>query len=213
MTVIAIDGPAGSGKSTIAKALAARLDSEVLDTGAMYRAVTYAVLCAGVDVTDADHATAIASTADVTLRGNDVTVNGLDATVAIRGPEVSAAVSVVAAYPRVRAHLRDLQRAWMADHGGGVVEGRDIGTVVFPDAELKVYLVADHAVRARRRAGDGHLDERSAAANIEERDRLDSTRSDSPMVAAADAVVVDTSDLTVDEVVDAIVRHLSEVVR
>ena len=209
MTVIAIDGPAGSGKSTIAKALAERLGSEVLDTGAMYRAVTFAVLHAGVDPADADQAAAIASVATVELGDGQVRVNDMDATIAIRGPEVSAAVSVVAAYPPVRAHLRTLQRDWMAVHGGGVVEGRDIGSVVFPDAELKVYLTADPTIRAQRRAGDGHLDETAAAANIEERDRLDSTREDSPMVLADDAVVVDTTDMSIDEVVEAIVERLA----
>jgi cytidylate kinase len=213
VTVIAIDGPAGSGKSTIAQALADQLRSEVLDTGAMYRAVTFAVLTAGVDPADADAAAAVACRADVVVDGRSVTVDGVDATTAIRGPEVSAAVSIVSAYPPVRAHLREMQRRWMVEHGGGVVEGRDIGTVVFPDAALKVFLIADASVRARRRAGDGQLDETTAAANIEARDRLDSTRADSPLVAAEDAVVLDTSDLTVDEVVARIVAHLAEATR
>ena len=210
VTVIAIDGPAGSGKSTIAAALAARLGLEVLDTGAMYRAVTYAVLAAGVDPVAEAEASDIAVAAAVEMRDGTVRVNGTDATSAIRGPEVSAAVSIVAAYPVVRSRLRDLQRQWMKDHGGGVVEGRDIGTVVFPDAELKVFLVADPTVRAQRRAGDGHLDAVQAAANISERDRLDSSRSDSPLAAADDSVVVDTSLLSVDEVLDEVLAHLSE---
>lgn len=210
MTVIAIDGPAGSGKSTIAASLAARLGLEVLDTGAMYRAVTYAVLAAGVDPAAEAEASKVAADAEIVMSDAMVLVNGTDATTAIRGPEVSAAVSIVAAYPPVRARLRELQRQWMGDHGGGVVEGRDIGTVVFPDATLKVFLVADPAVRAQRRAGDGHLDATQAAANISERDRLDSSRDDSPLVAAADSVVVDTSLLSVDEVLDEVLAHLSE---
>jgi cytidylate kinase len=132
-----------------------------------------------------------------------------DATTDIRGPDVSAAVSTVAALPGVRAIMRDRQRAWAAEHGGGVMEGRDIGTVVFPDAALKVYLTASPDVRARRRAAEqGSVDEATIAewsANISLRDHRDSTRADSPLLEADDAVVVDTSDLTVDEVVDQIV--------
>ena len=208
MTVIAIDGPAGSGKSTIARTVAERLALEVLDTGAMYRAVTWAVLRAGLDPTDAAGATRVAEQCTIRLDPTTVIVDGADATTAIRGPDVSAAVSVVSAHPGVRRRLRDLQRDWMTCHGGGVVEGRDIGTVVFPDAELKVYLTASVAERARRRAGDGVLNEAAAAANIAERDHLDSTRDDSPLVEATDAVVIDTTDLSVQDVVDRIVGEL-----
>lgn len=201
--VVAIDGPAGSGKSTISRLVAERLGLEMLDTGAMYRAVTCAVLRAGGDVADAGVATAAADAADIEI-GDRVTIDGADVTEEIRGAEVSANVSTVAAHPGVRRRLVGIQREWMARHGGGVVEGRDIGTVVFPDAPLKVFLTASPEVRARRRAGEGVLDVEAAAANIAERDRMDSSRDDSPLTAAADAVVVDTSDLTIAEVVDRI---------
>lgn len=204
--VIAIDGPAGSGKSTIAALVAQRMGLEVLDTGAMYRSVTFAVMEAGADITDPAAASAIAESVDLTLAGDRVLLNDVDISREIRGPAVSGAVSIVAAHPGVRRVLRDLQREWMAEHGGGVVEGRDIGTVVFPDAQLKVFLTASVEVRARRRAGDGVLDESSAASNILERDHLDSTRSDSPLAAADGSLHIDTSDLTIEQVVDRIVE-------
>jgi len=206
--VVAIDGPAGSGKSTISRMVAHRLGLGMLDTGAMYRAVTCAVLRAEADVHDADFATAAANGADIVV-DDLVTINGDDVTVEIRGPQVSANVSIVAAHPGVRRRLRELQRDWMVRHGGGVIEGRDIGTVVLPDAPLKIYLTASPEVRARRRAGDdlGDFDVEAAAANIAERDRLDSTRADSPLRPADDAVIVDTSDLTIDQVVDRIVAE------
>ena len=206
--VIAIDGPAGSGKSTISRMVAERVGLDMLDTGAMYRAVTCAVLRSGGDVHDADVSTAAAEQADIVV-GATVTINGDDVTTAIRGPEVSANVSIVAAHPGVRRRLRGLQREWMSRHGGGVLEGRDIGTVVLPDAPLKIYLTASPEVRAQRRAGDaqGDFDVEAAAANIAERDRIDSTRADSPLRPADDAVIVDTSDLTIDEVVDRIVAE------
>ena len=171
----------------------------------MYRAVTCAVLRAGGDVADGDVAAAAAEQATIVV-GPTVTIDGADVTDEIRGPEVSANVSLVAAHPGVRRELVTLQRSWMAAHGGGVVEGRDIGTVVFPDAPLKIFLTAAPEVRARRRAGEGVLDESAAAANIAERDRIDSTRDHSPLKAADDAVVVDTSDLTIEQVVDTIVE-------
>ena len=202
--VVAIDGPAGSGKSTISRLVAQRVRLAMLDTGAMYRAVTCAVLRAGGDVADHDVATAAAEAATIVV-DDVVTIDGVDVTSEIRGPEVSANVSVVAAHPGVRRRLVGLQREWMQRHGGGVVEGRDIGTVVFPDAPLKIYLTASPEVRARRRAGEGVLDVEAAARNIEERDRLDSSRDESPLKAADDAVVVDTSDLTVEQVVERIV--------
>jgi cytidylate kinase len=211
MMVIAIDGPAGSGKSTIARALADRLGLPYLDTGAMYRAATFAALRDRVDLDDEDAVVAatLAEPIDVADR---VMVGEHDATDDIRGPEVSAAVSIVAALPGIRRIMRDRQRAWAATHGGGVMEGRDIGTVVFPDATLKVYLTATPEVRARRRAAEkGTVDEATIAewsANIELRDHRDSTRTDSPLMEAADAVVVDTSDVPVDEVVGQIVSMI-----
>jgi len=208
--VVAIDGPAGSGKSTISKLVAQRLGFDMLDTGAMYRAVTFAVLDAGGDIADAEGATVAAERADIMLGPTVVTIDGTDVTAAIRGVEVSGAVSVVAAHSGVRRRLVELQREWLSQHREGVVEGRDIGTVVFPEAALKIFLTASPDVRARRRAGDGVLDVDAAAANIAERDRIDSTRDDSPLIEAEDAVVVDTSDLTIDQVVDLIVAVAKE---
>lgn len=209
--VVAIDGPAGSGKSTIARRLAARLGLSYLDTGAMYRAVAYAALRAGVDPSDAVAVGRLAEQMHLEL-DTRVIVDGVDATEAIRGPEVSAVVSIVAAHPSVRSELRDRQRDWVGRHGGGVVEGRDIGSVVFPDADAKVYLDARPEVRARRRAVEqgATTPEQVAewAANLADRDRRDSDREDSPLVAADGAVVIDTSDLDIEEVVDAIVELL-----
>lgn len=209
MTIVAIDGPAGSGKSTIARALAERLGVAYLDTGAMYRAVTWAVLHAGVDPTAAADVGAIAARCNIVV-GEGVTVDGVDVTTEIRGPEVSAAVSIVAAHPQVRAALVPQQRGWAARAGGGVMEGRDIGSVVFPDADLKVFLTARPEVRARRRAAQvGEADAATIARwaeNLAERDRLDSTRADSPLIEADGAVVVDTSDLDIGAVVERIVE-------
>lgn len=206
MTVIAIDGPAGSGKSTVAKAVAARLGIEMLDTGAMYRSVCFAALSAGIDLSDSVEVGRVAREVVIEMSSGLVIVNGVNATQSIRSPEVSAGVSVVAAYPEVRVELRRLQRQWLVDHGGGVLEGRDIGTVVAPDADVKVFLVADPAIRAQRRAAESGADVSVVRDNIETRDRIDSTRSDSPLVASPDAVVIDTSTMTIEAVVDEIER-------
>ena len=221
MRVIAIDGPAGSGKSTLAQAVADRLGLECLDTGAMYRAVAFAVLRAGGDPSDDDFAAAVARTIDVIIDAGQVVVDGVDATVEIRGSSVDRAVSLVAANPEVRAELVVRQREWVRRRGGGVVEGRDIGTVVFPDADVKVHLVADPAVRAQRRVdqggtpvtGDGAgrtYDEavESVATDIARRDRIDSTRQASPLLKAPGAVVIDTTGLTFDETVEQVMRLL-----
>lgn len=208
MRVVAIDGPAGAGKSTIAKALAARIGVPYLDTGAMYRAVTFAVLRDGVDPADERAVSELAATTRVTMSDGVVLVDGADATSAIRGPEVTSAVSIVAAISGVRTILRGQQREWVRQHGGGVVEGRDIGTVVFPDATLKVYLTASPEVRARRRVAESGGDVEAIARSIAERDRLDSTRSDSPLHAAADSAWLDTSDLPIDQVVDALYEKI-----
>ncbi len=222
MRVIAIDGPAGSGKSTLAQAVADRLGLECLDTGAMYRAVAFAVLRAGGDPSDDDFAAAVARTIDVSVDAGQVLVDGVDATVEIRGPSVDRAVSLVAANPAVRAELVVRQREWVRRRGGGVVEGRDIGTVVFPDAEVKVHLVADPAVRAQRRvdqsgtppqggapAGRAYDDAvESVAEDIARRDRIDSTRRASPLLKAPGAVVIDTTELTFDESVEQVMRLL-----
>ncbi|MBL77898.1 MAG: cytidylate kinase [Acidimicrobiaceae bacterium] len=207
--VIAIDGPAGSGKSTIARALADHLGLEYLDTGAMYRAVAFAALRARIDPGEAAAVVAVAQAMDLVLDRTSCVVDGVDATEAIRGAEVTAAVSTVAAVAEVRKELVERQRAWVAERGGGVVEGRDIGSVVFPDARLKVYLTASPEVRARRRAGEiGDADVEWVAADIRRRDDADSGRVASPLVAADGSVTIDTSDLGIDEVVAVIVGLL-----
>lgn len=207
--VVAIDGPAGSGKSTVARAVAAALGLEVLDTGAMYRAVTLAVLAAGADPADPEACAAAARSVRIDL-GARVVLDGRDVTEAIRGPEVTAAVSAVSAHPAVREVLVGHQRAWAEAHGGAVVEGRDIGTVVFPHATLKVFLTASDEERARRRARDEAAADRTAdvaavQADLARRDRLDAGRAASPLVAAPDTVPVDSTDRTIDDVVRSIV--------
>jgi cytidylate kinase len=209
--VVAIDGPSGAGKSTVARGVADALGLEVLDTGAMYRAVTLAVLARGVDPADEAACTAVAETADLAV-GDRVVLDGEDVTSEIRGPAVTSAVSTVAAHPGVRRVLVARQREWADQRGGGVVEGRDIGTVVFPDAVVKVFLTATDEERARRR----HREEAAAAravdvddvrAAIERRDQLDSTRAASPLHVASDAIRIDTTGREVADVVDEVVRH------
>jgi cytidylate kinase len=208
--VIAIDGPAGSGKSTVAKAVAARLGLDYLDTGAMYRAVTFAAMRLGIDPDDADAMARLSRDIDIDV-GTVVTVDGVDATIEIRSPEVTRAVSVVAANPEVRRELRARQREWAVAHGGGVIEGRDIGTVVFPDAEIKVYLTADDSERASRRSKemlDLHYDQ--VAADIARRDHVDSTRSASPLAIADDAVRLDTTGRDINQVVDDVLALVTD---
>jgi cytidylate kinase len=213
MRVIAIDGPAGSGKSTVAKAVAAAVGLRYLDTGAMYRSVAFAAMRRGVDPEDVDAVARIAR--DIELEQRDdgtIWVDGVDASIEIRGPEVTRAVSIVAANPEVRAEMRDRQREWAAKHDGGVMEGRDIGTVVFPDADLKVYLDAQPEVRAARRSKEvTDLEYETVAADLARRDALDQGRADSPLRTATDAVVIDTSDLSVDEIVAEVVASLDGV--
>jgi len=196
--VIAIDGPAGSGKSTVAQAVARKLGVAYLDTGAMYRSVTHVALARGVDVDDGDALARLAHDLEIEV-GDRVVVDGVDVSEAIRAPAVNGAVSTVSAHPGVRRELVGRQRLWAGAHEGGVMEGRDIGTVVFPDARLKVFLTAGEGERARRRRDE---------ADVEQRDRLDSTRPVSPLKAADDAVVIDTTELTVDEVVVRILERL-----
>ena len=207
--MIAIDGPAGSGKTTVARALADRLSLEYLDTGAMYRAVAFAVLSRGVNPDEFEQVARVAASMELTLDGGYCLVDGVDATVDIRGSEVTRVVSIVSAIPGVRTEMVDRQRAWVAVRGGGVIEGRDIGSVVFPDADAKVYLTASADVRARRRFDqDDAGDVEAVAADIRRRDEADSDRRASPLVRADGAVELDTTTLGVDETVDRILGLL-----
>ena len=209
MTVIAIDGPAGTGKSSVSRGLARELDARYLDTGSMYRIVTLAMVRAGVDLEDAD---AITAAADVPLSvGYDPDreqsyLAGEDVSVAIRGDDVTRAVSAVSAVPAVRERLVRLQRELAAGPESVVVEGRDIGTVVLPDADVKIFLTASPETRARRRNDQNVAaglpdDYDTVLADVMRRDHLDSTRAVSPLRAADDAVIVDTSDMSQAEVI------------
>lgn len=207
--VVAIDGPAGAGKSTIAKALAKKLGVKYLDTGAMYRAVTFLALNDGVSLHDEAAVAKLSVDCALDVGEETVTINSIDATRAIRSPEVTNKVSLVATNSLVRNELRTRQREWVRMNGGGVVEGRDIGSVVFPDATLKVYLTASPLVRAKRRVAQSGGDVERIAAEIAERDLRDSTRADSPLMKTDDSIMVDTSDRSIDEVV----AHLERLAR
>lgn len=198
--VIAIDGPAGAGKSTVSRALAERLGVDRLDTGAMYRAVAWAALDCGVDPADQPTVAALARRVTVEV-GERVEVDGKDVTEAIRSPEVNRSVSVVSANPDVRAEMVARQRQWVVAHGGGVVEGRDIGSVVLPHADVKVFLTASAEERARRRSDEG-------AEGVARRDRLDSTRAASPLGVADGATVIDTTGRPVDDIVEEVLSWL-----
>lgn len=215
---IALDGPAGTGKSSVSRGLARALGLRYLNTGAMYRIVTLAVLRAGVDITDAKRVADIAGDVDLAV-GYDpdedrAFLAGEDVSFEIRGDEVTGAVSAVSAVPAVRTRLVQLQRELAAGDGGVVVEGRDIGTVVLPDADVKFYLTASAEVRAQRRHAQniagGIADSYEAVlADVKRRDHLDSTRAVSPLRAADDAVIVDTSDMGEAQVI----AHLQELVQ
>jgi cytidylate kinase len=207
--IVAIDGPSGAGKGTVARAVALRLGYRHVDTGAMYRAVAWKALHDGVDLADEAAVAALGDRAAFDLEDGRVVIDGHDVRSAIRTPEIDKAATTVARHPRVRAVLVARQRAIGA--GGGVVmEGRDIGTVVFPDADVKIYLDASAEERARRRAADpAHTSSRAAqladvATALAERDKSDSTRAVSPLSVAADAVVIDTTTLPIDQVVEQV---------
>jgi cytidylate kinase len=207
--VVAIDGPSGSGKSTVSRALAQRLGLEHLDTGAMYRGVAFAALRRGIDPSDPSALARMVEDVELDVGPEVVTVDGVDATAAIRGPEVTGVVSLVATVPEVRAEMVARQRRWIDERHGGVVEGRDIGSVVCPDADLKVFLTARLDVRAERRHGEeADRDFERVAQQLVERDTTDSTRSQSPLVVADGAVVVDTTDRTVEQIVDELAALL-----
>ena len=216
--VVAVDGPAGTGKSSVSRGLARALHARYLDTGAMYRIVTLAVLRAGIDPSDQ---TAVEATAaDVTLSvGSNPDedrsyLDGEDVSTEIRGNEVTQTVSAVSSVPAVRSRLVDLQRTLAQGPSNVVVEGRDIGTVVLPDADVKIFLTASAETRARRRndqnVAAGLADDYDGVlADVHRRDHLDSTRAVSPLRAASDALVVDTSEMTESEVI----AHLLQLVK
>ena len=203
--IIAIDGPSGAGKGTIARTIAERLHYRHVDTGAMYRAVAWKALHEGIALEDEPAVAALAERATIVVEGGRALIDGHDVTQAIRTPEIDKAASSVARMPRVREELVARQRD-MAKDGGIVMEGRDIGTVVFPNADLKIYLDASAEERARRRMNDPAHSGRQAghaavAASIEARDRSDATRTASPLTMAADAVLIDTTGMPISEVV------------
>ncbi|HJS93968.1 MAG TPA: (d)CMP kinase [Solirubrobacteraceae bacterium] len=201
MTVVAIDGPAGAGKSSVARGVAAELGFTYLDTGAMYRSVALAAAERGAEPA------ALASTLKIEAQGDRILVDGVDVTDKIRAPEVSEAASRAAANPDVRRAVVELQRR-LLDTGDWVAEGRDIGTVVAPDAEVKVFLTADPEERARRRAAELGIDPARVLAEQAIRDERDRTREHSPLEPAIGAVVVDSTHMTLDEVV----RHIAGLV-
>jgi CMP/dCMP kinase len=222
--VVAMDGPSGTGKSTVSRRLAAACDAAYLDTGAMYRALTLAVLRAGLDGTEADaEKVAVAAASDLESVTDPaapaILLAGEDVEAEIRGGAVTRAVSAVSAVPAVRTALVERQRALIgkavADRGGIVVEGRDIGSVVVPDAPLKIYLTASEEIRAARREAQDRkagraADHRTVLADVRRRDRLDSTRKTSPAHAAPDALVLDTDDLSVDDVLTELLRLVED---
>ena len=211
LRIVAIDGPAGAGKSTIAKALAIALNIPYLDTGAMYRMVTYAALRDGIDLNNELTVADIAKSMNVVMSSDRFIVDDVDVTDIIRGPQVTEAVSTVAALSSVRSELRAAQRTWVENAGGGVVEGRDIGTVVFPSATLKVCLTASPAVRAQRRVAQSGGDVVVIEEQIRQRDHLDSTRADSPLRESNDSLFIDTTDLSIDAVVKQITSSVESI--
>ncbi len=207
--IIAIDGPSGAGKGTVARRVAARLGYRHVDTGAMYRAVAWKALRSSVDPRDEAGVAAIAESAAFDLEGGRVRIDGDDVSRAIRTPEIDAAAAAVARHPSVRRALVARQRR-LGEGGGVVMEGRDIGTAVFPDADVKVYLDASPEERARRRAADpAHSSSQGAALTevataLAARDRSDSTRAASPLAVASDAIVIDTTGVDIDDVVERV---------
>lgn len=209
--VITIDGPSGVGKSTVSRLVAKQFGLAYLDTGATYRAVTLAVLESGTDTHDEPAILADLATRTIDYDERGVLLDNESVDLAVRSEEVTANVSAVSAHPAVRRAVVEIQRRWVAFHDEqAVVEGRDIGTVVFPDAPLKIYLTASPSVRAIRRAAESEANGKSVeeiTTALAARDHADSTRKASPLRPAPDAIIIDTGNLTVDEVVDAIMAH------
>jgi CMP/dCMP kinase len=207
--IVAIDGPSGAGKGTVARGVAARLGYRHVDTGAMYRAVAWKALHDGVDVADELAVAAIGERASFDLEGGRVIIDGHDVASAIRTPDIDKAATTVARHPMVRRVLVARQRRY-GESGGIVMEGRDIGTVVFPGADVKIYLDASPEERARRRAADpAHASSKNAqiadvATALAERDKSDSTRAASPLAIAPDAVFIDTTSLSISDVIDRV---------
>jgi len=214
--IVAIDGPSGTGKSSTSKAVAAQLDLSYLDTGAQYRAITWWMVTNGIDTDDPSAIAAVAGKADI-VSGTDpanptITVDGTDVAAAIRTQEVTSKVSAVSAVPDVRARITDLQRSIAAGAEKGiVVEGRDIGTTVLPDADLKIFLTASPEARAARRSGElKSVDVNATREALIKRDAADSSRKTSPLAKAADAAEVDTTELTLAQVIECVVTLVEE---
>lgn len=213
--IIAIDGPAGAGKSTIAKKVADSLGYVYIDTGAMYRAFTYELLTSSISLSDIEEITKVLEKTNIEFKNNEIFLNNLNVTNEIRSKNVTANVSAVSAIPQVREKLVNLQRK-IASESNSILDGRDIGTVVFPNAELKIFLTASVKIRALRRyneliAKDKNIDINEIEAEIEKRDKLDSSRETSPLIKAADAIEIDTSDLSIDEVANTILELAEEI--
>ncbi len=203
--IVTVDGPSGTGKSTVSRAVADRFGLPHLDTGAFYRAATTAVIDAGVDPDDSARVVPVVAGIDIEQFASVTYLNGVDVSARIREPEVTAKVSAVSAHVEVRRMLVERQRSWVERNGGSaVIEGRDIGSVVFPDAGVKVYLDARPEVRAARRASERGEDPGEVAAQIARRDRIDSSRSASPLTVPDGAVVIDTSDMSFGAVVEVV---------
>ena len=202
--IVTMDGPGGTGKSTVSRVVAQKAGLPHLDTGAFYRAATLAVIESGVDPDDAEAVVDVVGEVTMDQENGRMFLDCRDVSSEIRGDDVTSAVSAVSAHSEIRQALVKLQRAWVERHGGGVIEGRDIGSVVFPDAQVKVYLDASAEERARRRSQETGEGVEDVLEDLNRRDRLDSTRQASPLVVPEGAIVIDTSALTFDEVVDRV---------